>query len=368
MKYCVFCGDKPDGKNKEHVIPHWLIKKTGDPNRKACFSTDIVLAQGKERAYAFDQFTFPACEKCNSDFSALEIEAKGILEKIELGSELSAAEMSSFLDWLDKVRVGVWLGYHQLDRKTFDIEPKFHIASRVGQYDRMLIIQRSDSQGKRLGLLGVNSLSFYMTPSVFGFIINDLYFTNISYHHLLSRRCGFPYLINQQWDPERRWVSGDLVEGIGRIMNPIVRRSIPAGSKVFYQPMFGQKLGVVNEVFDAHYVRAHSIDFEHGVGAIFEGSSDGVKSYLGAEKIKVAPDCVHADWRLLPEAAIEVYEWQNWLYTLQPGLDLMSKEERQEWKEGVALIKQNNNEWIKRTRSILERRKKNNRVVSGLGG
>jgi len=32
-KYCVFCGKPPSDKNKEHVLPHWLIKMTGDPNR-----------------------------------------------------------------------------------------------------------------------------------------------------------------------------------------------------------------------------------------------------------------------------------------------------------------------------------------------
>ncbi|MGF6167180.1 hypothetical protein M2426_000753 [Pseudomonas moraviensis] len=360
LKYCVFCGNKPEGKNKEHVIPHWLIKKTGNPNRKIELSTDMVLAQGKNRSYAFDQFTFPACEKCNTDFSALELKAKGVLEKIELSSFVSAIELSSFLDWLDKVRVGIWLGFNQLDRKTFDVQPKFHIASRVGQYDRMLIVQKSDAKNKRINMIGVNTLSFYSTPSAFGFAVNDLYFTNVSYNHLLARRCGFPYPINQQWDPERRGISCDIVEGLGRIMTPIVRKGIPAGSKVFYQPMFGRKLGTVNEKFDTPYVRSHSMDFEKGVGAIFESTSDGVKTYLGADALRVTPEYIHNEWRLSPEATIEVYEWQNWLHTLQPGLDLLSKEDRQGWKKGVAFVKKKNNEWINQTKSLLERRKKGN--------
>lgn len=359
LKYCVFCGKKPEGKNKEHVIPHWLIKKTGSPNRKAQFSTDIVLAQGKERSYAFDQFTFPACEKCNSDFSALELRAKGVLEKIELSNFVSATELSSFLDWLDKVRVGIWLGFNQLDRKNFDIQPKYYISSRIGQYDRMLIVQKSDTKNKRINMIGANGVSFYSTPSVFGLVINDLYFTNMSYNHLLARRCGFPYPINQQWDPEGRGISCDLVEGLGRTMNPIVRRNIPAGSKVFYQPMFGRKLGTVNEVFDTQYVRSHSMEFENGVGAIFESTSNGVKAYLGADTLQATPDYINSEWRLFPEATIEVYEWQNWLHTLQPGLDLLNKEDRQAWIKGVAFLKKKNNEWIKHTRSILERHKKN---------
>jgi len=357
-KYCVFCGNKPEGKNKEHVIPHWLIKKTGDPNRQAQFSTDIVLSQGKERSYAFDQFTFPACEKCNSEFSALEILAKEVLEKIEEASIVSAKELSSFFDWLDKVRVGIWLGFHQLDRKSFDIEPKYHIANRVGQYDRMLIVQKSNTDKKRINLIGVNSLSFYSVPSAFGLIINDLYLINISFFNLLARRCGYPHVINQQWDPERRGITGDMVEGLGRIMNPIVRKSIPYGSKAFYQPMFGRKLDNVNKSFDNHYIRSHAMDFENGVGAIFESTSNGIKSHLGNDPLQIFPDFAQDEFQLFPEATIEVYEWQNWLHTLQPGLDSLSKEERRDWKRGVAFLKQRNNEWINHTRAILEKYKK----------
>jgi len=358
LKYCIFCGNKPEGKNKEHVIPHWLIKKTGNPNRAAHFSTDIVLAQKKERSYAFDQFTFPACEKCNSSFSNLEIIAKGVLEKIELSRLINATELSSFLDWLDKIRVGIWLGFHQLDRKTFDIQPKYYISSRIGQYDRMLIVQKSDTKNKRINMIGVNSLSFYSTPSAFGLAINNLYFTNISYNHLLARRCGFPYPINQQLDPEESRISCDLVEGLGRIMKPIVRKSIPIGSKVFYQPMFGRKLGTVNDLFDTEYVRSHSIDFESGVGAIFESTNNGVKAYLGADKLLATPNYINNEWELFPEVTIEAYEWQNWLNNLQPGLNLLSKEDRQDWIKWVSVVKKKNNEWIDHTRSILEKRKK----------
>jgi len=30
-KFCIFCGDKPQSKNLEHIIPQWLLKMTGDP-------------------------------------------------------------------------------------------------------------------------------------------------------------------------------------------------------------------------------------------------------------------------------------------------------------------------------------------------
>jgi hypothetical protein len=34
-KFCVFCGESPENKNKEHVIPQWLIRMTGYSKRIA---------------------------------------------------------------------------------------------------------------------------------------------------------------------------------------------------------------------------------------------------------------------------------------------------------------------------------------------
>ncbi|HDR2534145.1 TPA: hypothetical protein QCI12_004383 [Enterobacter roggenkampii] len=40
VKKCIFCGDKPENKNKEHVIPKWLIEMTGDKKRSGYFGFD----------------------------------------------------------------------------------------------------------------------------------------------------------------------------------------------------------------------------------------------------------------------------------------------------------------------------------------
>jgi len=65
-KFCVFCGQKPENKNKEHVLPKWLIKLTGKPNRQinvglnfSDFEKDTEI---KERQYSINSFTLPACE------------------------------------------------------------------------------------------------------------------------------------------------------------------------------------------------------------------------------------------------------------------------------------------------------------------
>ena len=80
-KTCVFCGNPPDNKTKEHVVPRWLIELTGDPKRTWNLGVRYGEEDGakRERKFAADQFQFPACEACNSIYSDLEGRAKSML-------------------------------------------------------------------------------------------------------------------------------------------------------------------------------------------------------------------------------------------------------------------------------------------------
>ena len=55
-KFCVFCGNKPENKTKEHIIPRWLIEKTGNVTRP--MKGGPITSKGV-RTYAFDKFVFP---------------------------------------------------------------------------------------------------------------------------------------------------------------------------------------------------------------------------------------------------------------------------------------------------------------------
>jgi hypothetical protein len=105
-KRCIFCGKPPVDKNKEHVIPQWLIKLTGDPKR----ITTIGQQNGRAIRFPWLSYVFPACEQCNTEFAAMEEQAKVVLEDILQEKALGHPEISLFLDWLDKIRVGIWLG------------------------------------------------------------------------------------------------------------------------------------------------------------------------------------------------------------------------------------------------------------------
>ena len=144
-RVCIFCGKRPESKTSEHVLPQWLIELTGNPKRAAKFGYKH-LEKGRfvERKFSFNDFKFPACKSCNQDFAKLEADAKDIAQKIIYEDFLSESEWSTLLDWFDKIRIGLWLGYLYLDKNPLAISPHYHIEHRIRQHDRMLAIFKAD--------------------------------------------------------------------------------------------------------------------------------------------------------------------------------------------------------------------------------
>src|ERR1700746_3874378 len=70
LTFCVFCGRVPEGKTKEHIIPQWLIRLTGDENRIIPLVVDKRDLRPISQSAA--SFVFPACDACNAAYSALE--------------------------------------------------------------------------------------------------------------------------------------------------------------------------------------------------------------------------------------------------------------------------------------------------------
>jgi hypothetical protein len=99
-KTCIFCGQRPESKTKEHVIPKWLIAMTGDPKRQVSFGTYNINNKPPTKL-AFDQLTFPACEQCNGEFSDLEGRARNVTERLLEKGHLTSADFNCLLDWLD---------------------------------------------------------------------------------------------------------------------------------------------------------------------------------------------------------------------------------------------------------------------------
>lgn len=149
-RLCVFCGSLPTRKSKEHVLPRWLPQLTGDPGRTAHFG--VRYFTDESRRFAFERFTFPSCSSCNSAYSGLERNTKRIIGRIFKSQKITADDIVILLDWLDKVRIGLWLGIMSLNDNAFGITPKFFISRRLAQADRMLSIFLEDNKSKGLTL------------------------------------------------------------------------------------------------------------------------------------------------------------------------------------------------------------------------
>lgn len=354
-KFCIFCGANPGKKSKEHVVPRWLIELTGDPKREVFLGLiKDVKNRFEERKFSFDQLTFPACLSCNNKYAELEANVKSILIKILSEEVVTTEELSLFLDWLDKVRIGLWLGMMQLNKNYVDIAPSFHIETRISQYDRMLIIEKSDSEKSRLNLGGVDTFSFNLTPSVFTLIVNNYYFTNISYMFLLHRRLGFPYPETMHFQPDDGRVELNFSHGRKRIMKPLLRKSIEEKGTILYQPMFRGGLidSDISEYYN-NYVRSHSLNFDDGVGNIFQEENGNFIEHSSGKSMFINPRNTQEDESLFLKSAINVCKWQNWLVQFLPNPDRLSQDQSKNKKDNFKVGVKENKIFIKHYESML---------------
>ena len=132
-KKCIFCGEKPKNKNKEHVVPRWLIALTGNPTREWHLGIQSSEPGKPERRFSADRYTFPACEKCNNKYSGLEAKAKESIQKLLDDNDLLGSEWDNLLDWFDKVRIGLWIGNMILNKDWPIPDPNFYIDHRLAK-------------------------------------------------------------------------------------------------------------------------------------------------------------------------------------------------------------------------------------------
>ena len=321
-KFCVFCGNKPESKNYEHVIPKWLIELTGNPKRKAHFGFQFDSGPyPQRRSFSFNAFRFPSCTSCNQKYSSLEATTKTIIEKILLSDNLSATDFNVLLDWFDKVRVGLWLGYQYLDKNPAGIEPKFYIESRIGVNDRMLAIFHADTDTKGLTYIGCDFPSFTYTPSCFSIRINNLWFLNMSYNDLFSRRIGFPYPKESFAMPEQL-VLGHFTWGRDRVMLPLLKKRFTITGTEIYQPMFPARISDVKamKLYDTGYVRKNSMEWDKGIGKIFIQGDDKFMEYPVSPSMEYIPNVSYEPKELSFNIQIQTLEWQQYIDSLAPSL------------------------------------------------
>jgi hypothetical protein len=341
-KLCVFCGEEPVSKNMEHVIPLWLIKYTGDPGRKVPLGIDWNT--GKLREYSFDQLEFPACGTCNSKFSALESQAKNVILNILDEQCLSTDALSIFLSWLDKVRIGLWLGFLFLNKNIFGIDPHFYIASRLDRADRMVLIYKSSDTQKGVQFTGVGTPLFDHCPSCFGITINQFSFINISSDFLFSRRLGLPYP-SEAFLTDTGQISFEMQPGKNRIIFPLIRKPYNKTCTELFQPIIRPELMIREEMkalYQTNYVKNY-FDINHSLlGKVLLNYNNKIVDYSITDGKRWIPHKVHDRDTLGKIIAREIISFHEFLLDNLPSFDQVELQYRQFWKQFLSKLRKFN--------------------------
>jgi hypothetical protein len=323
---CVFCGQRPVDKTVEHVLPYWLIELTGDPKRRARFGMDWSKTPPEHREFSFDQFTVPACRICNESFSALEGSTKAVIKKLLTDDALGIEDFSCLLQWLDKVRIGLWLANYMLDKNILGINPNHYIAERVGGTDRALILFKHDGRVPRLSFLGTDRPSFRLAPIAVGLVINNYLVISIAHLGLCARRLGFPHLTPLRIREDGR-VESAIHAGLERIIHPIIPHFPHPYATGIYQPILKNVDSdeLPTELFGTAHCRSNSLDAEHGIGSIFLQSNGRARRYSEQPSKDWVPRLV----RFSGTASIaNDFIHRQQLRFLEQGLPLWPPEER----------------------------------------
>jgi hypothetical protein len=303
-RFCIFCGNPPLDKNKEHVLPQWLIDLTGLTKRVVNFGMDPIT--GKVPRFDWSSFVFPSCRSCNESYSILEAEAKLLIERLIARDPIKASDYILLLDWLDKVRVGLWLGYSYLHKNPLQISPTFHIDSRIGQKDRMLAIYTVDTHRKGLNTYGAETLCFQYQPSCFSLNINNIYVLNMSWDFMCSARCGFPFPRNAVIDLDNTGMlecSALLINH--KVKHPIFRKRLVKPSIHLYEPIIQ-----INDFPDDEWLKRRLIPGSNSKGVIYRQWDDRVQVIDELHTLIENGEVKGHDCRPLAEIIAQTYELQ----------------------------------------------------------
>lgn len=272
QKFCVFCGKKPNKKNKEHIIPKWLIKLTGDENRKITlgFNFNEIFKEEPDinlRLFSFKHFQFPACTKCNTKYAALEKDAAAIVKNILNSEYIDSQEINILLDWFDKVRIGLWLGSITLDKIQDEVDPKFFIDNRIGKKDRALYVYKISEKQSGVNFHGFNSPGFQFAPCVCGFRINNFFFISYSRDQLISENLGFPYFEFLDLDENSRAEIFEPKKGSEKFKTPLIKENFFRPTFSFYQSILD--LDQTPQEFITDYVKDNLSTFYENRSKIY---------------------------------------------------------------------------------------------------
>lgn len=283
-KFCIFCGDKPENKNNEHVLPQWLIEMTGDPKRVVNFG--INPKTGEVPRFDWSSFVFPSCSSCNEKYSTLESKIKEIVEKLVAREPARASDYLLLLDWLDKVRTGLWLGYFYLYKNSARISPHFSIDTRIAIKDRMLALYAIDTDIGGLNTHGAETQCFQIQPSCFAINIKSIYILNMSWDYMCSARCGFPFpriVVKNLDDKDAKYECQDY-QITHKIKHPIIRKDFIKPSIHIYEPIIQAPFSI-DDYPDDNWLKSKLIPGSENKGVIYRQWDGRVEVITDQDKL-----------------------------------------------------------------------------------
>lgn len=199
---CVFCGVRPSRKNRtrEHILPKWLLSLTGGLRR-------VLVLAGKDIAgspfeVSAGSLQVPACARCNQLFGGLEQLAAPLVRNLMNGGLPDLEGLGILLDWLDKVRHGLWLMDMRVNPGTAQLPVNQYISQRIGLHDRALFVGRVAEDRDCLRVGGPGVLSFQLAPMALMMRVNGLILVSLSMENLLAERAGYPWFELVNADPD----------------------------------------------------------------------------------------------------------------------------------------------------------------------
>ncbi len=333
-KVCIFCGNPPQDKNKEHIIPKWLMKLTETENRQMSLGSD--WKRQKEIVFNFSSFTFPSCTKCNSNFAEIEGLVKPTFEKILADDYVETEELLRLLDWFDKVRVSLWLGIQYHNKGTFNLEPKYFINNRLGLKDRMLAITNTYDGYTGIKWTGTNTLCFIISPTCFTLKINHVLFTNCSSDLVVSEKLGFPFSRFERPNPNTNLTDIKLVQGKNKFERKLFKSKLYQPNIIISQPIFKVTKELSPSYYDNEFVINNSYDFENGIGKIFITHDNFTYPLEKDEEISFAHENKTIKKFKLNKPTLEFQI--ELLKSKKYNLELLSSEQKKEHLKGLKMI------------------------------
>jgi hypothetical protein len=238
---------------------------------------------------------------------------------------------------LDKIRIGLWLGFRYLYCDPLGIKPHYYIGQRIGVRDRLTAIFKTDNNTKGLTFGGHNTPSFWYTPSCFFIRINSYWFLNISYNDILSRRLGFPYMSDVKMGQEGR-LEYKLNCGRFYILVPLLKKWFTLKGTEIYQPIF---IGHVQdkemkEYYNSEYIQEKCLDFDNGIGKVFiRAIGDSIIEYPITPSKSWIPDEIYPFQSFLYSISQLTLEWQNNISNQHVKLTTNDKNEQRKFNTNI---------------------------------